>query len=478
MKKNDWLLTASAVVFSVLFYKQSTGLNYLLFTLCVSALILVFNPKNRGDWKWWYYAILTNITGAAVVLINSNLSVFACITSLLVLSSKSFSKANSILVNYFFGVYSVLSSLIYWIIELSVKKDETQVEQKRKSRKVIGGVLIAIIIAIVFFVLYREANPLFKDLTKNINFDWISIGWIFFTFWGFLVMTGLLKSKGIDLISDIEMKANTGIQNNGMMASETQNKGVIAISLFIILNLMLIFLNGLDVTNIYITQRLPVGITLSDFVHQSVWSIVFSIVIAVALIMWIFNGDLNFSKQGKYIKYLVYLWIFQSALMIINTMVRNYWYISGYQLTYLRIGVFFFLTLSLIGLLLTASKIAYQRSAWRLVSDNFEVWFLILSLSTLLNWDNLITNYNIAHATPYKRIDKTYLLSLSDANIPQLLKLYDQQNSYTGKFTEYEEQEFVRKIVDYTNEINVGSWQSYNLRKRENISALINFKLK
>lgn len=478
MKKNDWILTIAAILFSILFYRQNTGLNYLLFTLLINALILIFNPSKRYDRKWWYYAVLSFITASSVLLINSDLSVFASITSILILSGKSFNPNNSILVNYFLSAYSVLSSFIYWIIDLSTKNDENQIEQKKKSRKIFGGIVIATMISILFFILYREANPLFKDLTKNINFDWFSFGWIFFTFWGFLVITGLIKIKDIDFLSENEIAANAKIIINNEEKNETKNTAVIAIALFILLNVMLLTLNGLDISNIYITQKLPAGITLSDFVHQSVWSIVLSIVIAVTLVMYIFSGNLNFSKQGKYIKYLVYIWIFQSALMIINTMIRNYWYISSYQLTYLRIGVFVFLSLSLIGLILTSLKIAYQRSAWRLVSDNLEIWFLILSLSTLLNWDNLITNYNISHATLYKKLDKNYLLNLSDANIPQLLKLYKQQNSYTGQFSQQEESVFITKIVNYTKEVNQSSWQSFNLRKQENVRELINFKMK
>lgn len=477
MKKNDWLIAASAIVFSVLFYDQRAGLNYFLFTLMITVLILFFNPNNRRDPKWWYYAILTNLTGAGVILVNSDLSVFACITSVLVLSAKSFNKENSILVNYFFGVFSVLSSLIYWIIELGAKQNEVQIEHNRKKRRSIGGFLIGIVIAFVFFLLYRQANPLFKDLTKNINFDWLSFGWIFFTFWGFLVIMGLIKSKRIEFISENELKLNQKINNNDPNANELHNKAIIAISSFIILNVMLLLLNGLDIVNIYITQKLPAGITLSDFVHQSVWSMIFSIVIAVTLIMWIFSGKLNFSGQGKYIKWLIYLWIFQSVIMVINTMVRNYWYISSYQLSYLRIGVYVFLMLSVIGLILTALKVAYQKSAWRLVCDNFEVWFIILAISTLFNWDNMITNYNIAHATSLKRLDKMYLLSLSDANIPQLIKLYNDQDP-ANKFNEQENLKFLEKVEHYSYIALNMNWQSFNLRSLENSREIVKLKLK
>lgn len=478
MKTNDRIIAVSAIIFTILFYQQNPGLNFFLFSLLLSTLILLFNPEHIRDIKWWYYVALTNICGATVMLINSDLSVFATIVSVLVLSGKSFNKHNSVFVGYLFALYSVFSSFIYWVIELSTKNEEMDLEKKQKGRRLFVGVLVAFIIAILFFLLYRAANPLFSDLTKDIKLDWINLGWVCFAFFGFLVMRGLLKSKKIELISNLELKAVKNIEANTNEVVQTQNNTIVAFSLFALLNLMLLFLNGLDIVNIYITKQLPAGITLSDFVHQSVWSTVFSIIMAVTLIMWFFSGNLNFTKQGQYIKYLVYLWILQSSVMIINTMVRNFRYISEYQLTYLRIGVFVFLTLSLIGLGFTVLKIARKKSAWQLVISNFEVWFLILALSTCVNWDNLITNYNIAHASGNKHLDKEYLLSLSDSNLPQLIDLYNDQNAYTGEFSVTENRRFMAKTSEFAGSVKDYRWQSFNLRDRENLQKLNDLKFK
>ncbi|MEI8136202.1 MAG: hypothetical protein WCH21_02645 [Bacteroidota bacterium] len=56
---------------------------------------------------------------------------------------------------------------------------------------------------------------------------------------------------------------------------------VIALALFGLLNVMLIFINALDVFNLLGSHELPKGIYLSDFLHNAVLSLVFSIIIAV-----------------------------------------------------------------------------------------------------------------------------------------------------------------------------------------------------
>ncbi|MBA3683160.1 MAG: DUF4173 domain-containing protein, partial [Bacteroidetes bacterium] len=343
-----------------------------------------------------------------------------------------------------------------------------------KKLKIYFGVVIALIIAIVFFALYQQANPLFKEFTKNIDLSWISIGWCLFTVWGFLVMYGLVFYREVKIFSEWDVRFNRTLENTTTTdePKELNNNTVIALSLFGILNLMLIFVNALDLTNLFGSHELPKGVYLSDFVHNAVWSLIFSIIIAVGLIMWFFKGDLNFNKQSKTLKLLVYLWILQSAVMVISAMVRNSWYVAEYQLTYLRIGVYVFLSLSLIGLFITFLKINKTKSAWYLVRQNFEAWFLLLSLCSFVNWDKIISDYNIAHAKTFKALDKSYLVGLSNANLPELTTVFfgDKKDSLfntTENFQKrYEFKQYSWRLYEFMIENKKETWQSFNLRDK------------
>jgi len=481
MKKNDIIFLLSAISYSILFYKQNAGLNFFLFTILLCCLLLVFNPKKGFDKHWWYYAGLSIFTGCMVVCINSALSIFACICALLMLSGKTASKDNSVFLAFAFAVFSFFSSLVYWIIDLSRVNTEANTNEQRKNRRTIIGVLTSLVIAIVFFILYREANPLFKDLTKHINFDWLSVGWLFFTFWGFLVLYGLIRARRIEFLSKYDIDCLGSIPKKIVEENDAPLKfsSVIALSLFVLLNVMLLFINILDINNIFISKTLPTGITLSNFVHQAVWSIVVSIIIASSLIMWFFKDDLNFSAYGKKVKFFVYAWIIQSIIMVLSTMIRNSWYIQEFQLTYLRIGVYTFLVLSLIGLIHTFLKVAYRKSAWKLITNNFATWFLLLCLSSGVNWDKIITKYNIAHATETKRLDKEYITQLSDANIPELVELYDLKDTTVVLKNNWDNFYWLeRKIATVTEHLKESTWQSYNLRDQQNREALKNIKIK
>lgn len=111
MKKNDVLLITGAAVFSALFYNQSAGLNYLLFTIMLAALMLYFNRECVSSKQWWMYAFAALFAASMVMVVNSALSLFATVIALLVLSSKTLNRENSTLLCLFLGLFSLVSSL-------------------------------------------------------------------------------------------------------------------------------------------------------------------------------------------------------------------------------------------------------------------------------------------------------------------------------------------------------------------------------
>src|SRR6185436_6637421 len=199
MKKNDVLIAASAIAFSCLFYHQLPGINYLLFTVMVSAVILLTNPGKISDKSWWYYCACANVTGLAVFLINSHLSVFACVISLLVLGGKTFSGKNSLLVCGFFSLWSIVSSMFYRVGEMvTAPRGANGAENGSRGRMIIS-VVIAFVIACLFFYLYRRSNPLFNKAADSIDLSWLNFGWIWLTFLGLLILYGLSQGKRIEM---------------------------------------------------------------------------------------------------------------------------------------------------------------------------------------------------------------------------------------------------------------------------------------
>jgi hypothetical protein len=143
--------------------------------------------------------------------------------------------------------------------------------------------------------------------------------------------------------------------------------------------------------------------------------------------------------------------------------------------------------LAAFGLIVTFYKILKDRSNWFLIHSNFTVWFGFLALSSILNWDVLITRYNLNNK-PLTEIDFNYLFSLSDSNIPELLEVtrnkefklingelknfkdardYDMPN-YKGKTYRHLME---MKISHYLKEYKT-NWQSWDLRDQRILKSL------
>jgi hypothetical protein len=482
MKKNDYLLLTATGAYSFLFYQQNAGINFLLFTLVLLAILVIKNKKLLSEKKWIWSASLCLLSAVCIFVHSSALSIIANVLSLLLLSAVSFNVATSSLFSFAFSCYSVASSMVYIIIDSISRLQPKQEDQSTKKGYKFFATILVLFLSILFFSLYKNANPLFAENTKWINFDFISLSWIFFTIIGLLLVYGLLYHRTIKPVESWEN--NLPLSNKIFIENESGIKQLEAeryagLLLFILLNVMLIILNIGDVQTLYFNGGLPKNVTHSDFVHSGVGIIILSIVIATSLIMFLFRKEFNNIKNNNALMLCVYLWIFQNVIMLSSTAFRNQIYIHDFNFTYKRIGVYVWLTLAVIGLCIMFFKIYKKQSNWYLIRTNVAVWFTVLVLSGLVNWDKLITNYNIQNK-PLAQVDFYYLFSLSDANVPELLAVSKKPEfnlintnlkNYTGdRNDEYHTETYTtllnKKInhylSDYTND-----WRSFDLRDKQ-----------
>jgi hypothetical protein len=273
--------------------------------------------------------------------------------------------------------------------------------------------------------MYKSSNPLFAENTKWINFDFIRFNWICFTISGFLLAYAFFYHRTITPIEIWENNlplANTQAIQDEQNQKRFETERYAGLLLFVLLNMMLVVLNIGDIQTLYFNGGLPKNVTHSDFVHSGVGIIILSIIIATSLMMYLFRNEFTSTKNNKALISFAYLWIIQNVLMLSSTAFRNQIYIHDYNFTYKRIGVYVWLVLAAFGLCVLFYKIYRKQSNWYLIRTNVAFWFSVLVISSVVNWDKLITNYNIRNK-PLSQVDFDYLFSLSDANLPELLAL-------------------------------------------------------
>lgn len=437
MKKNDLILIVSVGLYSFLFYHQTFGLNFLLFSVAM-ALAFIIKDKTLLKENFWYItASGAIVSGVCVALYGTALAFAANIVSLSLMSAFSLSRKSSVILASLYSIYTYLSSMVYMVIDsiMRRKQSDKPMDAKFWTKFSIGFGIFVIIL--VFFILYKNSNPLFQDLTKKINFDFISWEWVRFTLLGFVIVYAFLYARNFPGLYKKDAGLPGSIDRDSVLAKENKffgkklnlsleiNSGII---LLLLLNILLFIVNALDVAYLWITQKLPEGMSYSDYVHQGTGTLIISIILAILIILFYFRGHVNFSEKNKSIKTLAYLWMVQNIIVIISTAYRNILYINEYSLTYKRIGVYIWLILTLVGIITTIVKIGKHKSNWYLFRQNGWSVYFVLILFACFNWDMVITNYNIKNS---KKLDKFYLLDLgSPANIPSLLRLQEDERDY------------------------------------------------
>lgn len=432
MKRNDWIILASTLIYSFLFYHQVAGFNFLIFTIILIGGLLLMDNSVQKDKRWLITAAIALLTGVSVFINGTAISVIANILALSFLATQTISRGSSLFFAFLYAIYSYISSFVYVILDLFDKKNEPAADAKPKKvmsngiRFVIAFVILFILI--LFFILYRRANPLFKEFTDRINLDFISGEWLLFTLFGFLLLYGFFRQRNFPELHSKDVNTPNFLDRASVMGKisrflgfeiGTSSELIVGVILIGLLNFMLLMLNVLDLGLLFGGSILPEGISYSEYVHQGVWTLIFSILLVILIIGYTFRGQLNFVDHNKPLKLLVYLWLVQNLIMLALTAYRNQIYINEYSLTYRRIGVFVWLFLTGFGLVTTWLKISGKRNNYYIFRTNGWSFFLVLVFLGLWNWDGIISRYNSRNT---ETVDYEYLLKLNHAALPVLLE--------------------------------------------------------
>ena len=447
----------SAIAFSLLFYSKSFGLN--LFLISILAVVLVSTITTRKT--SWRYSTIYILSAVFVFLNPSNFTLFVHFMAFAVFVGKSISHKSSIYLSWMMGVVNML---IASVANLTENSNQPAKEKKDLSPKIltyIKGVLISATCIFLFTLLYKKANPVFGELIGQIDLSFISFQWLLFTTLGYFLFLHLLRpfppkelidfddQQGNDLEKPTEIEL---ISEKKKLASEHTLGSMV----FIALNLLLIFFLTTDI--IYLFQKTAISISdYSESVHQGVYALMFSIVCAIALILYFFRGNLNFFQDNKRIKTLTYIWIALNVILVVFTCLKNYTYVDALGLTYKRIGVFVYLLLTLTGLVTAYIKVAEVKNFLYLLRTNIATVFAFLIVSAAIPWDKTITWYNLNHI---ENPDLAYLINLGDNNSEQL---YDFVKGNASQVELNSKDSITKKHSEFVEAQSQKTWQEYTL---------------
>jgi len=451
-ESNFLLLSAlfGGLLFSLTFWEERLALNQLMYSIFI-LIVTTLNSEVAKSNKFKIYALAHLVAALLVVVNNSDLTLVTYFISLILFVG--FAHYQAVKTIYiaimatFIQMVTVPASLIRRLSEIKIGNFNL-----KPVFRPIKYILLPLFILGIFTAIYSGANQVFAHYLE-VTFNGISeffnriFGFIFrdlslprfFHFcWGVVVTAGLIITFYNKAIEKVEARCNENLLRirrsqkprsiwyevahtftsqiiTKKMALKTEY--VIGFISFVSLNLLLLSVNLIDITTLWFGYK-PSGNFSSDL-HDGTNALIFSIVLAMAVILYFFRGNLNFYIRSKTLKALAFAWMVQNFILIISVFIRDGYYIEFYGLTHKRIGVLVFAILCIIGLATVYLKVAKQKTLFFLFRVNGNIWYGLLLLFSVVNWDIVIAKYNLSQNDKVA-IDADYLLSLSDKTLPIL----------------------------------------------------------
>jgi len=397
--KTYHLILFTTVLFVVLFYGETPGINLGILGI-VYALFTFFTTPKKNKTQTFYILFATSIVSSlAFAWYRDFPSLLAVAASLLFLGLKS--KTRKLKSLFIIPVF-VTNFFTFICRFFNFEKWLPKFNTSGMLQKTIAIIFIPAIFIVVFFCIYTYGSDHFATLFENIEFDFNFLDFfglailgffIAFNFWNFSVERFIYKQNHY-LDNTFSDKDKSQKASFSFMTFELERtSGIIT---FLVLNVMLLFfIFTYNYEQFYELPKTPSQ--LSDETHERVVAVIFSIIMAIAVIMFYFKGAFNFDKNAGILKALAKIWVVFNAVLIFSAIAKNTEYVQQLGLTYKRLGVYAFLILSIIGLVITFMKIQKQKTNAFLFNQMVWYFYGMILVCSYFNWGGMATQYNIQH---------------------------------------------------------------------------------
>ncbi|CAM4111162.1 DUF4153 domain-containing protein [Flavobacterium sinopsychrotolerans] len=443
MKKLHFILVSS-LVFTLLFYNQDLGLNWAIFGMMQTALICYFFQEKFTSRLHLILVVTSVLSCFAFAWYGDFPSFFAMLLSIIFLQFKTQEPKLKLL-------QALPLVLINGIASLGRILMFSQYLPKRKvnngfAKKLIAYFVIPVLFFGLFLIVYSFGSDHFSSLFTGYYLDidvWqafvlTALGFfISFTFWNYWIPEVCYEKNDL-LDNDFKQEAKTQNQNSFSFLDIDFERRSGEITLFLLNVLLLVFIATYNYEQFFEVVKKS---NLSSDTHERVTAVIFSIIMAVGVLLFYFKGGFNFDEKAKNLKKLAKIWIFLNGVLILSTIIKNSEYVSFFGLTYKRLGVYAFLILAIIGLVISFIKITKQKTNAFLFNQMIWYFYGTILLCSFVNWGNLITNYNIS---VNKGVEPTFLSGLNFND--EVRRAYFLQNKLDGQYFEISREKEISRM--------------------------------
>jgi len=427
MKKHV-LIFVSTLLFVLLFYKQSLGLNLSLFVIVLLGMDYASKPNLLKNKR-------ANLLALCVLL--------SCFTHAWLFTFTTFMSV--ILSLFIFRYYTIdpklrliIQAIVFctnwfaFVVQFFQIDDWYQYDKSSNQKifsKILSYIILPLLITSVFVSIYISSSDILKSWYNEfeINVDAVIILVAILGFYLSFVIWNVKIYQPFKVLSkSLRHNFNKGEKVSLRPTFEfstldfEKRSGVITL-----LCLNAILLMFIVIFNIEHFGSMPQN--SSDYsarIHEQINSIIGSIFLAMLVILFYFKGALNFIQNNKILQTLSKIWIVLNAVLIFSAIIQNTLYVDALGLTYKRLGVYLFLVLCSFGLFYTYYKVQHKKTNFYLFDKMSWTVYYLLIFCSLFNWGSIITKYNLTK----ENVDLTYLNHQVTGNEKALLHYYQSIN--------------------------------------------------
>ncbi|CAA7195675.1 DUF4153 domain-containing protein [Chryseobacterium potabilaquae] len=396
MKTHQYIFLTT-FLFVILFYNETLGLNLGILGMLYSLLTFIKTPEKNRSKTFWVFFITSILSSAAFAWYGDFSSFLALISSLLLLSYRAKNRRMKILFLIPVFIINCVTSVcrFFDFDDWLPKRNISGLWQKT-----LAFVLIPFLLLAVFLGVYSLGSDHFAQLFMNIQWDvdflqivcLSALGFfIAFNYWNYAIERLIYKNNNL---LDNQFQEKDKIQKQTYAFLDLGSERMSGVISFLCLNILLIFfIISYNYEQWYETVKTPTQ--LSEETHERVNAVIISIIMAILVIMFYFKSSFNFDPKALLMRWLAKIWIVLNVILVLSVMIKNTEYIVSYGFTYKRLGVYAFLLLSLVGLVLTYIKLHMKKRNAYLVNTMVGYFYATILICSYINWGGIITSQNV-----------------------------------------------------------------------------------
>ena len=325
---------------------------------------------------------------------------------------------------------------------------------KGSFRGIVFDWALPVVVGGTFLVLLIAANPMVDRWVLAITHfdqDILPDGERVF-FWGLM---GIAIWPLLRVTEMMPALTQTKPSSGGALRSGFVNERSVVRAL-VTFNLIFVVQTVLDVSYLWGGVALPDSMTYAEYAHRGAYPLLATAVLAgvFALMAQPYLG------QGSGVRRLLYLWIAQTVVLVISSILRLDLYVDVYGLTRLRFAAFIWMIVVALGLILIIMQMMGRQSISWFMHRALGLGLLAIYLCNLVNIDGYIARHNLAD----DRANDHYLCELSEGAIPAIRA----HEAKTGEDLCYSYRPHLSQRDDWRE------WGYRNMRMHRSLAAMEN----